>query len=358
MGSNTQLTRRQVVQSLPVVVVGSTVFTDKAAGENAPTEQKRVEVPNFTAPAKDQDWITYGNRNQLIIERNNDSSTIDISGGYTQFEPLVDGNTIYIATAQKIFSVNFDGNMNWSYTADGGITSIHQDKNYIYIVSGEHISTDGGEIISLDKSGDLRWKHEMQGDVRAPGTLNNDLVAADVDGNLISLTTNGELRWTASLGTNLETQPLTLDKTTCVVGRNGIAVGYNRETGSRRWQTEVMDSFRSLTTATARHLITPHEGGVSALDPVDGKISWEINTESRVTAVSSKEDLVVGATKNGKIIQINDMTGEKLKTESVPSGYIPGEFIAHGIAGRPVIHSGVIYLAANIGEIIKQEGAK
>ncbi|WP_254863652.1 PQQ-binding-like beta-propeller repeat protein [Halovivax gelatinilyticus] len=106
--------------------------------------------------------------------------------------------------------------------------------------------------------------------------------------------------------------PVVIDDVVVVNGQPEGMLGIDRETGDKLWRTRPWDDYLGSLTRVATNgvVYVVHEGGaVTALDPTDGSIEWQLRTdEMEWTAISGcalADDLLVSVGSGGTLFGIS-----------------------------------------------------
>lgn len=157
----------------------------------------------FSSPAVDSDGIVYysGNKKLYAVSPAPEMTQIwafDCEG-VTQSTPVIDNNTIYIASnSGYLYAVNKDGSLKWKTqygTTCSSVPAIGTDGS-IYLC-GEN--TEGGVIMSVSPNGNINWKIQSGAKFPNSGIVvdNNDqLYVGHSNNELLCLnSTNGDTMW-------------------------------------------------------------------------------------------------------------------------------------------------------------------
>jgi len=106
-----------------------------------------------------------------------------------------------------------------------------------------------------------------------------------VDGSVHAITVEGQLKWKAKVIGSVRTQPLLTADTVYLVGENDIITALARDDGRILW-TYDKEPVEEMTIAGHAGLLLEGgrlyagftDGAVAAINPVDGRLFWEIET--------------------------------------------------------------------------------
>ena len=113
-------------------------------------------------------------------------------------EPVLGEEEIYVGTGNGLFSINFDGTVNWHFkTSDNVLTpAVDENRNKIYIVAGEI-------LYGLNKKGEKRWSYDI-GEVWAPPVIDDKGYLYIRAENLLKFSESCEKKWSYYIGPSFE----------------------------------------------------------------------------------------------------------------------------------------------------------
>ncbi len=222
---------------------------------------------------------------------------------YTRLNPVVDGNTIYVAAVDgQVKAVSRStGKTLWDNNVEKQIVGgIGVGENILLV------GTVKGEVLALNKAdGERLWMVEVGGEVlAAPQTDNDRVYVQTFDGQLVGLNIdNGERVWsyrhTLPILTLRGTSTPLMMRGTLVAGfANGQVVSFDAETGAVRWSVRVavakgdseiqriIDIDGALLEENGVVYAVSYQGKVVAIDPASGRKLWS-NDASSYAGMSS-----------------------------------------------------------------------
>ena len=150
-----------------------------------------------------------------------------------------------------------------------------------------YIGTTEGNLFGFQLDGRKDFVYEVGAPVEGPPTADfgGGVFVPAVDGQLHSLDAAGELRWKTNLTGALRNAPVVTDDAVYVVGANDIVHAVARDDGRILWAYE-NEPIDEITIAGHAGLLLDHgrlytgftDGAVAAIDAVDGRILWELDT--------------------------------------------------------------------------------
>jgi outer membrane protein assembly factor BamB len=195
---------------------------------------------DLSAPAELQDFAEEKEFDKLWSESIGDGQG-DL---YTRINPVIDGDVIYIASA--------DGEVEAFRTVDGDdVWATDVDIELVGGVGlGEGlvlVSSVNGQLIALDQaSGEEKWRATVKGEVLAPAAADNGLVFVQTfSGRLSALSSeDGSERWSYNSKVPVLTlrgtsTPLLFRDQVLVAFANGRVMSFDQQGGAVNWNTRV-----------------------------------------------------------------------------------------------------------------------
>lgn len=275
-----------------------------------------------------------------------------IHSGYAG--PAVAGGRVFVTDSRRVQgnraterAVAFDeqsGTILWSREWDADYTGLQ----LIYAigpratpsVDGQRVYVLGamGRLLALDTAtGAIVWQKDLVRDFAASVPSWGMAAAPLVDGNRLIALVGGE--------------------------PDAKVVAFNKETGEEIWRALSSDwepGYNQpiiITHAGVRQLIIWHPRAISSLDPVTGKIYWEVPSEvdmgmTVATPVHSGSHLLVTSFYNGaRMLKLDDKTpGAALLWASKSNSEVATDAI-HSTISTPVIDGDYIYGIDSHGEL-------
>lgn len=139
-------------------------------------------------------------------------------------------------------------------------------------------ATNGRRLFFYDAAAQIESKpaiDESSGEVYFPS----------VDGTVHAITAAGELRWKTKLIGAIRTQPVLSEDALYVVGESDVVTALSREDGRILWRYE-KEPIEEITIAGHAGMLLERgrlyaaftDGAVAAINPLDGRLFWEIET--------------------------------------------------------------------------------
>ncbi|MEW5759964.1 MAG: PQQ-binding-like beta-propeller repeat protein [Candidatus Thermoplasmatota archaeon] len=204
----------------------------------------------------------------------------------------IDSN-IYIASGNgKVYSLKFDGTLNWFYETNA---TIYFSSPVIY-ESLLFIGNDNGTFYCLDKeNGELIWKYHASGRIRSSALIYEDKVYFTNaiydgwianDGYIFSLDIGGNLIWKKNIGPSVSS-PTSINKK-ILVGTNEKVFCY-KANGEKIWEFKPNGAVQSSIAVSKNYLYFATNVENSAIYALDenGKEIWNYTPEPKNYILSS-----------------------------------------------------------------------
>ncbi|MGK0500785.1 MAG: outer membrane protein assembly factor BamB [Oceanicoccus sp.] len=227
----------------------------------------------------------------------------DGQGGiFNSMNPIVDGDIIYVASADgTVEAINLaDGDSLWDAEVERLLVGgVGVGENLLLL------GTAAGEVVALDKSnGESLWTVDVGGEVLAAPQVADDLVIVQTfDGQLLALkASDGERVWSFRNNLPLLTlrgtsRPLIFRDSVMAGFANGRVISFDLATGSVRWNTRVavakgdseiqriIDIDGVMLEDSGVIYAVSYQGKIIAIDPASGRRLWS-NDASSYTGMS------------------------------------------------------------------------
>lgn len=226
------------------------------------------------------------------------TSVGDGQGGiFNRLNPAVDGDLIYVASAEGVIEAIAlkQGKSVWSTDlAQLLVGGVGVGDKAIFV------GTADGEVVALNKdNGEVRWSVELGGEVlAAPQTKNGVVYVQTFDGQMLAINIeNGERLW--SFRNNLPVLTLRGTSTPMIFRdaiiagfANGRVISFELDTGAVRWNTRVtvakgdseiqriVDIDAPLLENNGLIYAVSYQGKIAAIDPSSGRRLWAKDASS------------------------------------------------------------------------------
>lgn len=220
-------------------------------------------------------------------------------GIFNRLTPVVDGDTVYVASAEgEIEAISLvKGKTRWDADVDQLLVGgIGVGDNVLLLGSA------AGEVIALDKAnGKKLWTTVVGGEVLAPPQTNNQLVFVQTfDGQLLALNiANGERVWSYRntmpvLTLRGTSTPLLYRDSVLAAFANGRVISFEMDTGAVRWNTRValakgdseieriIDIDGAMLEDNGIIYVASYQGKVAAIEAASGQRLWANDASSHV----------------------------------------------------------------------------
>ncbi|MCL4479602.1 MAG: PQQ-binding-like beta-propeller repeat protein [Deltaproteobacteria bacterium] len=224
------------------------------------------------------------------------------TGDYIYSSPAIGGDgTIYIGSDDgKLYSINPNGGLNWSYPTGGAIwysSPAIGNNGTIYIGSSD------GQLYAISSSGSLDWSYPTGGPIwysspaiGADGTI----YIGSGDSNLYAINNGGGLNWTYTTGSEIYSSPAIGVNGTIYVGSgDGNLYAINPD-GTRRWNYSTGSSIYSSPAigVDGTIYVQSSSGSLYAINP-NGGLDWSYTTGSAIDysspAIGANGTIYVGS---------------------------------------------------------------
>ena len=305
------------------------------------------------------------------------TSVGDGQGGiFNRLNPTVDGDLIYVASAEgTIEAITLEkGKSVWDADLEQLLVGgVGVGDNAIFV------GTATGEVVALNKqNGEVLWSIELGGEVLAAPQAKDGIVYVQTfDGQILALKVeDGERLW--SFRNNLPVLTLRGTSTpmifrdSIIAGfANGRVISFELDTGAVRWNTRVtvakgdseiqriIDIDAPILENNGLIYAVSYQGKIAAIDPSSGRRLWANDTSSYVGMsvgfgniyVVAEDGSVTAFEKNGQgarwaqtVLERRKLTGSAILSSYVIVGDVEGYIHALSqvdghIAARTKVHS-------------------
>ena len=305
------------------------------------------------------------------------TSVGDGQGGiFNRLNPTVDGDLIYVASAEgTIEAITLEkGKSVWNADLEQLLVGgVGVGDNAIFV------GTATGEVVALNKqNGEVLWSIELGGEVLAAPQAKDGIVYVQTfDGQMLALKVeDGERLW--SFRNNLPVLTLRGTSTpmifrdSIIAGfANGRVISFELDTGAVRWNTRVtvakgdseiqriIDIDAPILENNGLIYAVSYQGKIAAIDPSSGRRLWANDTSSYVGMsvgfgniyVVAEDGSVTAFEKNGQgarwaqtVLERRKLTGSAILSSYVIVGDVEGYIHALSqvdghIAARTKVHS-------------------
>ncbi|MEM8607153.1 MAG: PQQ-binding-like beta-propeller repeat protein [Myxococcota bacterium] len=155
-----------------------------------------------------------------------------------------------------------------------------------------YIGTSDGNFFAFRIDGRRLWLYDTEAQIESQpvvDTRNGEIYLPALDGDLHALDADGNVRWIAELPGALRKRPILTDDALYVVGENDIITALARSDGSTLWTYEkeiaeeiTIGGHAGMLLANGKLYAAFTDGAVAAINPLDGRLIWEIETATDV----------------------------------------------------------------------------
>ncbi|WP_276251003.1 PQQ-binding-like beta-propeller repeat protein [Haloarcula rara] len=240
------------------------------------------------------------------------SEQLTAGNGTSRIGPRPVADTVVVADQRQIAGLAADtGEREWARTVPGnGITGIVTDGKRVYV--GSFTSTiDEPTVLALDgASGETVWRQDGQfNGAHAPAVVDGTVYAGGFRKGtpLFALDAEtGDTMWTQTVSAEIHTSPAVGESTVYVSDLRGTLHAVERETGTRRWQTDLReetvetDPVNSSAPALVdgQVYLGTQSGQMVVIDTEDGSVLSSVTVGETVLASPAVADgrVIVGST--------------------------------------------------------------
>lgn len=195
----------------------------------------------------------------------------DIVGGTKpdQSPVFADGTVYTVGYDDVLTAVDVTGDVSWQTELDANINGLSLGE-HIYLSSDYYEDGNGG-VISIDQSGDERWRQDLEHVEMAPAIQNGALYFVSEYGRLCAVSIDGDVLWKEQIGfTPARTPAVAHDFVYVDAGGRNECLAFDSESGEQQWEYET-GMTGSGVLATSDHVYaTGSNSGVHKLDPATG----------------------------------------------------------------------------------------
>ena len=262
-------------------------------------------TPEENDPAELTDFVTERDLIRIWSDQVGDGQ----GKGLYQLRPAVEGDTLYIASADGEVQARdiSNGDLRWKQklaeTVSGGV-GVDYERLYL--------GTTEGVVIAFDLMGKELWRTQLSGEVLAPPASDDEIVIVQTyDGQLFALdAVTGEKRWAFSASvprlTLRGTSTPLVDGPLVFAGlANGRVVALDKETGELRWEQRVSvpkgsTEIERLSDVDGELLLDSgilyaagYQGNLVAIDVRSGRTLWQRELSSYTGPVEGYGNIYV-----------------------------------------------------------------
>ncbi len=155
-----------------------------------------------------------------------------------------------------------------------------------------YIGTTEGNFFAFRVDGRRLWLYDAFAQIESQPAVDDDtgeVYLPSMDGFVHALDPEGNLRWKTKLSGALRRTPVLTQDAIYIVGENDIITALGREDGQVLWVYEkeptdeiTISGHAGLLLEGQRLYAAFTDGAVAAINPLDGRLLWEIETSSDV----------------------------------------------------------------------------
>lgn len=151
-----------------------------------------------------------------------------------------------------------------------------------------YIGTSEGNFFGFTMGGQRRFYYDAGAQIESKAAVHpssGEIYFASVDGAVHALTPDGQLKWKANLIGTIRTRPVVTRDALYIVAENDVITALARDDGRILWVYD-KEPIEEITIAGHAGLLLEDgrlfaaftDGAVAALNPIDGRLFWEIET--------------------------------------------------------------------------------
>ncbi|MFW6176166.1 MAG: PQQ-binding-like beta-propeller repeat protein [Thermoplasmatota archaeon] len=283
-------------------------------------DDKSISEMNDLEEEEENQWPSFGYDRRNTHQSPYNSSHVDgslkwkldVSSPIEYSSPSIDENgNIYIGTSRNIlYSIDENGDKNWSFDAGGDVSDAIYSTPAIYNNHTFFGSRDG-YLYSLDSNGSKNWGFRTKGALDSSPTISIDgsIIIGCGDHKLYSVGQDGTPNWVFSTDGWIESTP-------AVDGRGHIYVGSSDsnfysidQSGNEVWSYSSGDGIFSSPTISSdgKIYVGSWDGYFYSLNN-NGSLEWKYEIGSKIfssPAIGPNGNIYVGA-QDGKLYSFND----------------------------------------------------
>ncbi len=276
------------------------------------------QVVFYAPPLVTDDYVYVGdlanNFHKIDIETGQAQWTFTEAQGFYIGQAAEDEGIVYAPSNDgRLYAINSEGNLLWSFEADHYIWSQPQiNADAVFFGSMDHF------VYGVSKNGDQLWAVELGGAVVGSPVLSEDgtkLYVGSIGNDMVALdTSNGDLLWSFEADESVWGQALLADGNLYFGDSGGNLYALNPDDGSPLWQTEFAGSVvGGLTAITDGFVLATEEGVVKAFN-FDGTPNWESTLAGEIfQAPAVSDEFLVAGTVNGEnLVYAFNLSGVQL----------------------------------------------
>ncbi|PJB30187.1 hypothetical protein CO110_01655 [Candidatus Desantisbacteria bacterium CG_4_9_14_3_um_filter_40_11] len=205
-----------------------------------------------------------------------------------------DGTVFVGSSDKKLYALNPDGSLKWSYTTGGGVYSSSPD---IGADGTVFVGSDNDKLYALNPDGSLKWSYTTGSDVSSSPAIGADgtVFVGSCDKKLYALNPDGSLKWSYTTGDSVSSSPAIGADGTVFVGSHDKKLYALNLDGSLKWSYTTGGSVVSSPAigADGTVFVGSFDGKLYALNP-DGSLKWSYTNS--VYAFSSSPSIGIDGT--------------------------------------------------------------
>lgn len=267
-----------------------------------------------------------------------------------------DGKVAYLAFNQFVYAIDLsNGQQIWRFPADKAISNLSFYAPPVLISDNQILvgsfAQNGAKprLYNLDAAtGQQNWVFEGASNhfIASPLIANDNIYAANADGNVYALNMNGTERWKFSTKRSIWASPATNEACDCiyVASMDHSLYALDAQTGSQRWKSP--DLGGALASAPAYKDGVLFQGTsdkqMLAIDAGTGKTIWSFETAGWVWSGAAIEDgnLYFGDLE-GNLYAVDVQTGKQVWTVKADGA----------ILSKPLVYKDLIYYTTETAHI-------
>ncbi len=155
-----------------------------------------------------------------------------------------------------------------------------------------YIGTTDGNFFAFRVDGRRLWLYDTDAQIESQPAIDEDtgeLYLPSVDGFVHALDVEGDVRWKSKVSGTLRTTPVLTADAMYIVGENDVITALARDDGRVLWVYEkeptdeiTISGHAGLLLEEGRLYAAFTDGAVAAINPLDGRLLWELETATDV----------------------------------------------------------------------------
>ena len=339
--------RRAVACAALAVILASCAAGEKAPADQAAVEEGPVEelwsvslgVPHSVGATAD-DGAVYvvgddGTASAYAADDGSRSWTADLAGSPSTAPVVADG-VLVVATGRGREGVvtGLDpetGETIWETVTDAAVTAMDVEDPLVIVAASDTLALDPA-------SGDLRWEQPDGADLLAADE--GRVVVTSGDRVVVRDARSGSLLWKIDDDVSAGATPAIDGDVVVIAQRSGSVGAHEARSGEELWEVRPVKARAHVwIDATSVYVNGGPEGGLSALDPKNGKTRWFIDLPYEAHATTSGEflflagiDFDVRYAETSVVIADLPLAETAVAEATTPAVVVPRAFVVHGAA--------------------------